>query len=305
MSARRAVRVLYPHQLFEAHLDAAPGTRFVLVEDDLLFRHQPFHAQKLVLHRASGRHFAARLRDAGFDVDVLETDAVRSSGSRLADHLATLRPDTLTAVRPGRRLDAARPAGVGGRRRGAVRATGRARVAELPHHPGRAGRLVRGPAGEDGDLLPVAAAPTRRAPRRRSAGRRAVVVRHGEPQEAAEGAPGPGLDRCRPHGGGRRGDRVGAGGVSGCAGARDGLRVAGHARAGPGRVARVRRRAARAVRALRGRHLHAAPGALPRRHHPGAQLRAARPARGARRRARRGGTTRGSSWPRSRGSCAS
>ena len=79
------VRVIYPHQLFEAQLGVSSGTRFVLVEDDLLFRHQPFHAQKLVLHRASSRHFVERLRDAGFDVDVLETDAARSSGERLAD----------------------------------------------------------------------------------------------------------------------------------------------------------------------------------------------------------------------------
>ena len=98
--ARRMVRVVYPHQLFAAHLDAPPGTRFVLVEDDLLFRHQPFHAQKLVLHRASSRHFVERLRDAGFDVDVLETDAVRPSGGRLAAHLAGLRPDALSVVDP-------------------------------------------------------------------------------------------------------------------------------------------------------------------------------------------------------------
>ena len=98
--ARRMVRVVYPHQLFAAHLDAPPGTRFVLVEDDLLFRHQPFHAQKLVLHRASSRHFVERLRDAGFDVDVLETDAGRPSGEQLAAHLAGLRPDALTVIDP-------------------------------------------------------------------------------------------------------------------------------------------------------------------------------------------------------------
>ena len=100
MTARRRVRLVYPHQLFEAHLEARPGTRFVLVEDDLLFRHQPFHAQKLVLHRAAGRHFVGRLREAGFDVDVLETDAVRPSGGRLAEHLAGLRPDDLKVVDP-------------------------------------------------------------------------------------------------------------------------------------------------------------------------------------------------------------
>ena len=105
------MRLLFPHQLFEAHLEAEPGTRFVLVEDDLLFRHQPFHAQRLVLHRAAGRHFVERLRDAGFEVDVVETDARRSS-SRAADRPAA-RPaaGVGAAARPRRRLDAARRAG--------------------------------------------------------------------------------------------------------------------------------------------------------------------------------------------------
>jgi hypothetical protein len=38
MTARRRVRVLYPHQVHEWQLGAELGTRFVLVEDDLLFR---------------------------------------------------------------------------------------------------------------------------------------------------------------------------------------------------------------------------------------------------------------------------
>ncbi|MGL5911673.1 MAG: cryptochrome/photolyase family protein, partial [Phycicoccus sp.] len=91
--ARRRVRVVFPHQLFASLLDEPRGTRFVLVEDDLLFRHQPFHAQKLVLHRASTRLFAARLRGSGFDVDVIETDAGRRTGERLAGLLGELRPD--------------------------------------------------------------------------------------------------------------------------------------------------------------------------------------------------------------------
>lgn len=91
MTAR--LRVVFPHQLFESLLDEPAGTRFVLVEDDLLFRHQPFHAQKLVLHRASVRLFADRLRDNGFDVDVIETDARRKTRTRLRDLLAEARPD--------------------------------------------------------------------------------------------------------------------------------------------------------------------------------------------------------------------
>lgn len=97
MAGRQAtggrLRVVFPHQLFESLLDEPRGTRFVLVEDDLLFRHQPFHAQKLVLHRASMRLFASRLRDSGFDVDVIETDARRKTRTRLTEYLREAAPD--------------------------------------------------------------------------------------------------------------------------------------------------------------------------------------------------------------------
>ncbi|MGG5259878.1 cryptochrome/photolyase family protein [Phycicoccus avicenniae] len=91
MSTR--LRLVFPHQLFESLLDEPAGTRFVLVEDDLLFRHQPVHAQKLVLHRASMRLFAERLREKGFDVDVIETDSRRKTRTRLTEHLRDLAPD--------------------------------------------------------------------------------------------------------------------------------------------------------------------------------------------------------------------
>ena len=97
MVASRTVRVVFPHQLFEDHLAAAAGTRFVLVEDDLFFRQYAFHAQKLVLHRASMRAFATRLREAGFQVDQVDTDPGRSSGERLATLLTDLRPHRVEA----------------------------------------------------------------------------------------------------------------------------------------------------------------------------------------------------------------
>ncbi|NHA68130.1 cryptochrome/photolyase family protein [Phycicoccus flavus] len=89
----RRLRLVFPHQLFESLLEEPQGTRFVLVEDDLLFRHQPFHAQKLVLHRASMRLFADRLREKGFDVDVIETDTRRKTRTRLTEYLADADPD--------------------------------------------------------------------------------------------------------------------------------------------------------------------------------------------------------------------
>ncbi len=92
MSPGPAVRLVFPHQLFVDHLDAAAGTVFVLVEDDLFFRQYRFHVQKLVLHRASMRRFADRLRQASFDVEVIETDADSPSGERLVALLERLRP---------------------------------------------------------------------------------------------------------------------------------------------------------------------------------------------------------------------
>ncbi len=81
-----------PHQLFEAHLDAAEGTSFVLVEHDLIFRQYRFHQQKLVLHRASMTRFADRLRDGGFDVAHLHTDGRTTSRAALVKTLRRLRP---------------------------------------------------------------------------------------------------------------------------------------------------------------------------------------------------------------------
>lgn len=91
------VRVVFPHQLFLEHLDAPEGTVVVLVEHDLLCRQYAFHAQKLVLHRASCARFADRLRDAGREVHVLESRADRDSEAALTDLLRDLAPEHVSA----------------------------------------------------------------------------------------------------------------------------------------------------------------------------------------------------------------
>lgn len=91
-----ALRIVYPHQLYEAHLEAESGTRFVLVEDDLLFRQFPFHAHKLVLHRASMAAFAERLRGAGFEVEVIGSESERTSASLLTEAIREAQPGRVT-----------------------------------------------------------------------------------------------------------------------------------------------------------------------------------------------------------------
>jgi len=92
MTSGPLVRLVLPHQLFEQHLEADADTRFVLIEHDLLFRQYRFHSHKLVLHRASMTRFAARLREHGYAVTTLESDAARSSRDQLAEVIRQQQP---------------------------------------------------------------------------------------------------------------------------------------------------------------------------------------------------------------------
>ena len=94
----RAVRLVYPHQLHAAQLQVEQGTRLVVVEDDLLYRQLPFHAHKLVLHRAAVARFVDRAREAGHDVDVVESRPDRTSGKGLVELIERLAPQRITVL---------------------------------------------------------------------------------------------------------------------------------------------------------------------------------------------------------------
>ena len=53
--------LIYPHQLFEPHPAVAGADVVFLVEDPLLFRQFAFHRQKLMLHRATMKRYAAEV----------------------------------------------------------------------------------------------------------------------------------------------------------------------------------------------------------------------------------------------------
>ena len=60
--------LIFPHQLFEHHLTLDNKRSVILVEEWLYFQEFSFHQHKLVLHRASMRAFADRLRQQGYEV---------------------------------------------------------------------------------------------------------------------------------------------------------------------------------------------------------------------------------------------
>ena len=77
--------LLYPHQLFEKtellrHYDV------VMIEEPLFFTLYPFHAQKLVLHRASMKQYESMLRSRGMRVryvEVTEAEAFYRQGGEV------------------------------------------------------------------------------------------------------------------------------------------------------------------------------------------------------------------------------
>ncbi|MDX1908322.1 MAG: cryptochrome/photolyase family protein [Bacteroidia bacterium] len=65
----KEVALVFPHQLYQPHPALAPGRPVWLVEDQLYFTQYPFHQQKILLHRASMKHYAAWLAAAGHPVE--------------------------------------------------------------------------------------------------------------------------------------------------------------------------------------------------------------------------------------------
>ncbi len=68
---RPEVTVIYPHQLFEQHPALSRERPVILAEDPWFFRRHRFHAQKLVLHRATLRRYREYLVARGFTVEYL------------------------------------------------------------------------------------------------------------------------------------------------------------------------------------------------------------------------------------------
>lgn len=66
------VSIVFPNQLFEENPCLNKHRRVFLLEDDLFFKYQPFHKQKLVLHRASMKFYADYLRNKGYRVTYID-----------------------------------------------------------------------------------------------------------------------------------------------------------------------------------------------------------------------------------------
>ncbi|MCY2982537.1 MAG: cryptochrome/photolyase family protein [Planctomycetota bacterium] len=76
----KTTALVYPHQLFAKHPAVSAADTVVLVEDPLFFKQFQFHAQKLVLHRASMSEFAEQCKQLGKKVHRIESKSIAHSG---------------------------------------------------------------------------------------------------------------------------------------------------------------------------------------------------------------------------------
>ena len=79
ITAHHEATVIYPHQLFLESPAFSQDRPVVLAEDPWFFRRQRFHAQKLVLHRATMRGYRDHLATEGFSVEYFETADLATS----------------------------------------------------------------------------------------------------------------------------------------------------------------------------------------------------------------------------------
>ncbi len=93
--------LIFPHQLFKHHPALARGGEIYLIEDPLFFGNDPYwptamHQQKLMLHRASMKAYAAELNARGIAIHYIEVPEHSATDSRqlleqsLPQHLHTI-----------------------------------------------------------------------------------------------------------------------------------------------------------------------------------------------------------------------
>ena len=71
--------IVYPHQLWDKHPALSAASIVLLVEDPLFFTQYRFHAQKLVLHRASMTEFAQQCERLGKQVHRIDSKSISHS----------------------------------------------------------------------------------------------------------------------------------------------------------------------------------------------------------------------------------
>ena len=95
-SSGKSITLIFPHQLFPIHPEVTSGRSIHLIEDSLFFGDPHvdavFHLQKIVLMRASMRHYHDELADKGLNISLILWKEKWS----IENHLQKLAEDNVT-----------------------------------------------------------------------------------------------------------------------------------------------------------------------------------------------------------------
>lgn len=96
----KAVIVLFPHQLFQAHPILESGLPVYLLEEHLFFRQYAFHKQKIAFHRASMRQYGDYLKQKNTEVHYIDATDERSDVRKLIPSLSEKGVEELRGIDP-------------------------------------------------------------------------------------------------------------------------------------------------------------------------------------------------------------
>jgi deoxyribodipyrimidine photolyase-related protein len=80
--------IIFPHQLFPQHPSLHKKVPVYLIEEFLFFRQYPFHKKKIMLHRASMKHYANMLGKQGYKVTYIDSLSIENDIRLLIKKLA-------------------------------------------------------------------------------------------------------------------------------------------------------------------------------------------------------------------------
>lgn len=75
----KSAAIVFPHQLWEKNDAVASADSVFLIEDPLFFKQYQFHAQKILLHRASMTEYMKRCERQGKQVERIESKSISNS----------------------------------------------------------------------------------------------------------------------------------------------------------------------------------------------------------------------------------
>ncbi len=84
---KKAINLIFPHQLFAESPLLSNGNQVYLIEEYLFFKQYPFHKQKIAFHRATMKSYQHLLESKGIEVNYIESNNKLSDLNRFIEEI--------------------------------------------------------------------------------------------------------------------------------------------------------------------------------------------------------------------------